>query len=132
LVQPLLNLGLGFALAVVLGAALVRFLPKGWIWNRMVLASAVGGSTQNAGVAGEHESSLASLIGQTGTAVTPLRPSGQVEIAGRRYEARLTLGAAERGERVVVIGRADFSLTVEKSQDSALPASAAMPPSAPA
>lgn len=52
-------------------------------------------------------------IGSRGTAVTPLRPSGQVEINGRRYEARLKLGQLERGEVIEVIGYRDFALLVK-------------------
>ncbi|MDI1319233.1 MAG: NfeD family protein, partial [bacterium] len=56
-----------------------------------------------------------SLIGQRGVAVTVLRPSGQVEIAGRRYEATVEIGAVDAGDAVVVRGRNDFALIVQKA-----------------
>jgi hypothetical protein len=36
-----------------------------------------------------------------------------VELAGRRYEARMAMGFAEAGAKVVVTGRAEFGLIVE-------------------
>jgi membrane-bound serine protease (ClpP class) len=113
--QPLRNLGLGLALAVALGAALARFLPKGWVWDKMVVGTAVGGAAQVAGTAPETGATIGTLIGQTGVAVTPLRPSGQVELAGRRYEAKVEVGGIDAGTTVVVRGRTDFGLIVEKA-----------------
>jgi membrane-bound serine protease (ClpP class) len=55
-----------------------------------------------------------SLIGQRGVAVTVLRPSGQVEIGGQRYEAIVEVGAVDAGDAVIVRGRTAFALLVEK------------------
>jgi len=54
-----------------------------------------------------------SLIGAKGVAVTALYPSGQVEIEGQRYEARLAVGSVERGAPVIVRARSEFGLVVE-------------------
>ncbi len=113
-VSPLQNLGLGLALAVLLGVALARFIPKGWVWDKMVVGSAIGGAAQVAGLDQEAARGLASLVGQHGVAMTVLRPSGQVEIAGRRYEATVEVGAVDAGDAVVVRGRTDFALIVER------------------
>ena len=112
---PLQNLGLGLALAVALGAALVRFLPQGWLWDKMVVGSAIGGAAQIAGVGPEAAHEVADLIGRRGQAVTVLRPSGQVEIAGRRFEATVEVGAVDAGDAVIVRGRTNFALIVEKA-----------------
>lgn len=111
---PLRNLGLGLALAVALGLALARFLPRGWIWDRMIVATAISGSAQTAGGAPEGLGRPAAVVGESGRAVTALRPSGQVEIAGQRYEATVQVGAIDAGDAVVVRGRTDFGLIVEK------------------
>ena len=108
-----------YALAVLAFLALLRFLPKGGPWGQLVLQSAVGG--EPAGVhallnGGKEELKIGALIGQTGVAATPLFPSGQVEIHGRRYEARMAMGFAETGAPVVVTGRSEFSLIVEPIQ----------------
>jgi membrane-bound serine protease (ClpP class) len=108
-VAPLQNLGLGLALAVVLALALVRFLPHGWIWGRL----AVGGAVVGAGVSPAVLEELQSLIGKEGVAATGLFPSGQVEIDGRRYEARVEVGTLPPGVAVRVVRRTDFNLIVE-------------------
>ncbi|MFZ5497369.1 MAG: NfeD family protein [Verrucomicrobiota bacterium] len=115
-VQPIRNVGLGLALAVLLGAALLRYLPKGWVWDKMIVRTAVAGAAQVAGAAPENKHEITSLVGQRGVAVTMLRPSGQVEIGGRRYEAKVEVGGIDIGETVIVSGRTDFGLIVEKAR----------------
>lgn len=114
-VQPIRNVGLGLALAVILGVALLRYMPKGWVWDKMIVRTAVAGSAQVAGAAPLAVAEVASLVGQRGVAVTMLRPSGQVEIGGRRYEAKVDVGNIDTGDAVVVRGRTDFGLVVEKA-----------------
>lgn len=116
LVRPLANVIAAFVIAVVLFVLLLRFLPSGGPWGNMVLQTAVGGEPGaprplNTGTR-ETETS-ASLIGSTGIAVTALFPSGQVEIAGRRYEAKLAMGSADAGTRVCVTDVKSFGLIVE-------------------
>lgn len=113
-VQPLRNVGLGLALSVLLGAGLVRFMPKGWAWDKMVVGTVIGGAAQVAGAAPEIEGEITSLVGQRGLTVTALRPSGQVEVSGRRYEAKVEVGGLDPGDTIVVRGRTDFGLVVEK------------------
>ena len=110
--QPLVNMGYGVLVAVVMAVVLVRFLPRGWFWNKMILEAAIDthsqGRATGAGEAG-------SLVGRHGVVVSALMPSGQVEIDGRRYEARVDVGAIEAGAPVVVLKRSDFGLIVERS-----------------
>ena len=54
------------------------------------------------------------LIGAHGVAVTELRPGGEVEIAGKRYEASVEIGDIAAGSPIVVRRRADFRLIVER------------------
>lgn len=115
-VRPLANVMAGVILAVLLFLALLKFLPKGGLWGRMVLESAVGGEPVAARAlagGGTGEPSGPALIGETGFAATALFPSGQVEIGGRRYEARLAIGHADAGVPVIVTGLAEFGLIVE-------------------
>lgn len=114
-VQPLGSLSLGLGLAVVAGAVLLRYLPKGWVWDKLVLASAVETAAQSAGLAPEAAGAVHSLVGRRAVAATALRPAGQVEIDGRRYEAKVEVGAIDAGAPVVVRGRTDFGLIVERT-----------------
>jgi membrane-bound serine protease (ClpP class) len=104
-VKPLLNVMSGIVLAVVFFFLLLRFLPQGGPWNAMVLNAAVGGEPPLP----DHDT----IIGETGIAATALFPSGQVDVGGRRFEARLDMGFADAGAKVRVTGRAEFGLTVE-------------------
>jgi membrane-bound serine protease (ClpP class) len=115
-VQPLRNVGLGMALALVLGVVLLRYLPKGWVWDKMIVRTAVAGAAQAAGTAPTALAGLDALLGRRGVAVTMLRPSGQVEIDGRRFEAKVEVGGIDTGEAVVVAGRTAFGLVVEKEK----------------
>ena len=113
LVAPLANLALGILIAIFLGAALARFMPRGWVWDRLVLNAAVAATAQP-----EVDSSHVTkdVVGSYGVAVTELRPSGEIEIAGKRYEAAVEIGDIAAGSAVVVRRRGDFGLIVEKAQ----------------
>jgi len=112
--MPLINLAVGLGMALVLAVLLARFLPKGWLWDRMVLQTSLGSAAQVSGTAPEVAANAASLVGRRGMVITPLRPGGAVEIDGRRYQAQLELGSAAAGTPVVVIGCTDFGLKVDK------------------
>lgn len=116
LVKPLVNVMIGVILAVFSFLAILRFLPQGGLWGGMVLNTAVTGKpgvVRALSGGGPGEPSAGELIGQSGLAVTALFPSGQVDIGGRRYEARLTMGFADAGSPVKVTGLSEFGLTVE-------------------
>lgn len=118
--KPFVNVGLAMVVAVVTALALGRFLPRGWFWDKMILEAAVEGDagTPAAGMAGSGGADFGApegadqLLGATGVAVSALRPMGEVEVGGRRYEARADLGALERGETVRVVGRSGRTLIV--------------------
>lgn len=112
---PLTNLALGLLIAVGLGVALARFLPRGVFWDRLVVQSTIAGAAQHGGRDIETAGPLAGLVGREGVAVTALRPGGQIEIDGRRYEARVDLGSVAAGRRIVVRGHTDFGLIVEEA-----------------
>ena len=103
-VRPLVSVISGVLLAVILFFAVLRFLPQGGLWGKMVL---------DAAVTGEPLPVRTSLVGETGFAATALFPTGQVEIGGRRYEASLAVGHADAGTPVKVTGLAEFGLAVE-------------------
>lgn len=113
---PIYSVMTGVAIAVAGFLVVLRFLPRGGLWGKMVLDAEVGGEmTGPVALAGGTGVALggSDLLGVEGVAVTPLLPTGQVEIGGRRYEARLEIGHAERGAAVRVVRRGEFVLEVE-------------------
>ena len=109
LFRPLLNLIIGLGGAILIFAFLFRFLPSGGLWGKMVLESAIAGESTLSSTA----RSAPSLIGAQGHAVTALYPSGQIEINGKRYDARLALGTLPPGTAVRVVSVGEFDLKVE-------------------
>jgi membrane-bound serine protease (ClpP class) len=109
LAAPLQQLLIAFLVGGGALALIYRFLPRGWIWNRL----AVGGAVLGAGLPAEVLAEKDALVGRVGVAVTNLFPAGQVEIDGKRYEARLEVGFADPGTAVRVLRRTDFNLVVE-------------------
>ncbi|MES2697202.1 MAG: NfeD family protein [Verrucomicrobiota bacterium] len=113
---PMANLGIGLLIAVALALALARFIPRGWVWDKLVVQSTVGGAAQIAGGGVQRTDDVARLVGREGIAASTLRPGGQVEIDGQRYEARVELGVVESGRPVVVRAYSDFGLIVEEKR----------------
>src|SRR5690606_35490880 len=112
-VDPLSSLGIGLALAVALAVAFARILPRGWVWDKLVIQSTVRGAAQIAGGGVAADTEAAALVGREGVAATGLRPGGQVEIDGWRYEARVEIGSIESGRPMIVRSYSDFGLIVE-------------------
>ncbi len=116
---PMLNVMAGVIIAVAGAAFLIRFLPRTWVWNKLVLQSAVGDPPPRprASTAADGQPTPTPPgwpdIGAEGTAATDLFPNGQIEIGGKRYEAKSRLGQVEHGTKIRVTGYQDFSLTVE-------------------
>ena len=109
LAQPIVDLVFGLSIAVSGAFLFSRFFHGSWIERKLVLAEAAGGDSQT--IRDELESRLP-RPGSTGTAITDLFPSGRVEIAGRRFEARSALGTIDKGSPIRVQEAADFSLIV--------------------
>ncbi|MDB6094679.1 MAG: serine protease [Verrucomicrobia bacterium] len=83
-------------------------LPKTRFGKKFFLHAEVHGTTQ------APASETAALTGRVATALTPLMPTGQIEIDGRRYEGLSLDGHVDKGERLTVTGSQNFSLTVTK------------------
>ncbi|MEO6753507.1 MAG: NfeD family protein [Chthoniobacteraceae bacterium] len=84
-------------------------LPKTRFGKKFFLHAHVKGASQPV-------SDTVALTGRECVALTPLVPTGTVEIDGRRYEALSLDGQADRGTRLKVTGTQNFSLTVTKIQ----------------
>lgn len=113
-VRPAINLALALLIAAGLAALLLRYLPRTWFWDRLVLNAAIGTNAQGAMSHIATAAPADPLIGREGVALTAMFPSGEVEVGGRRYQARHDLGYVPEGTAVVVTGRTDFGLVVER------------------
>lgn len=118
LTMPVLNVMLSVVVAVVTALALGRFLPRGWFWDKMVLNASVtaDAGTPPQGMGGGLHDEVLAHEGSSGVTVSALRPMGEVEVGGRRYEARADLGSLERGETVRVVGRSGRTLIVARAK----------------
>jgi membrane-bound serine protease (ClpP class) len=108
--KPAYTVSLGFLLSMALFAAALKFLPSTSLWGRFELAAEIRGSSSEALM----QERAAIAAGVEGVVVTPLRPTGTVEVAGRRFEARTEIGELDAGTRIRVVRRADFVLIVER------------------
>ncbi len=103
----LLAFAAGAVLLVVAMYIEYGLLPKTKLGKKLFLHTPEHGASLSA-------TSSAALTGKEAVALTPLKPTGQVEIEGKRYEARSLDGQAEKGARLRVVGAENFSLTVTK------------------
>ena len=108
----------GFLLAVVGAALVVRYMPQTSFGGRFILQKTVGVADPvvTAGGTASNQDVELPAPGTMGEAVTDLFPSGEVGIAGNRYQARVVVGSIHRGSTVRVTGREDFSLLVEEAE----------------
>jgi membrane-bound serine protease (ClpP class) len=82
-----------------------KLLERG-VFKRLVLQD-VQSPAAGYVIADQHQ-----LLGSKGIAKTTLRPTGKIEIAGTRYDARAESGYVEAGTEVEVVGQERFELIV--------------------
>lgn len=78
--------------------------------NSLLLRSAQEGRTTTRETIGQ-------LIGEDGTALTVLAPSGSVRVKGEIYEAVSQDGYIARGEAVSVVSQANFRIVVKRKRE---------------
>tara|TARA_B100000900_G_scaffold370271_1_gene348667 strand:- start:5385 stop:6938 length:1554 start_codon:yes stop_codon:yes gene_type:complete len=110
---PIYNLVGGILIAVVLFMAVARFLPKSVFWDRMILAGSVQGASQGLGSI----KSERPVAGAEGIAVSDLFPTGEIEIGGQRFEARVEVGSVSKGSRIRVLRSDVFGYFIEEVKE---------------
>jgi len=110
-VRPVVNLAVGLLLAIIGMLAVARFLPRSWFWDKMILDAGIAGTSQSDPLSAEKEGVA---VGAVGIAVTDRYPSGEIEIDGKRYQARLDYGSAQRGDEVEVRKVSNFELQIRR------------------
>ncbi len=115
---PLQDLGLGLLMALTGLSLIWRYLPKTSLWNKLVLAtrSAPADLVTAGGGSSLGGAEKLPAAGETGVVISDLRPTGEVEIGGRRYQAAVNLGVLSKGARVKVLGYKNFVLLVGKEE----------------
>ena len=118
--KPAVQVVQGFILAIIGATIAVRLLPKTSFWNKIVLESSVGklDPVVSAGGASSNQDTALPEPGAIGESVTDLFPSGEIEIDGKRYQARVKVGSIRRGNPVIVKGKEDFALVVEEKKET--------------
>jgi membrane-bound serine protease (ClpP class) len=89
------------------------------VFGKMVLADRSGGASGDEGALGEGANEQAQAAGvssgQTGVAITPLRPAGRVEINGQLLDVVADGGFVGAGEAVRVVRVESFRIVVERA-----------------
>jgi len=106
--------------AIGLGFALARILPKSMFWDKLILANAVGQADPlvTGGARSLDNPSQLPQIGAKGRTTSHLFPSGTVEINGSTYQAQVKLGSLKANQSIRVIGHSQFNLVVEVYEES--------------
>ncbi|MEX2401390.1 MAG: NfeD family protein [Rhodothermales bacterium] len=102
---------------VVVGGGLFYWMWTSGAWDRFVLATNLRADESDTERESEHR---AKYLGKTGTAMTPLRPTGVAEIDGERIEV-VTEGefiAAGSKVRVVAMDRRRFFVRLAVAEES--------------
>lgn len=87
-------------------------LPKTKLAKALSMQATVEGTSQPA------VADLSTVLNQQGETITPLSPSGYINVQGRRYEAFSQSGYLAKGVTVRVTGLDNFRLIVTQNQTS--------------
>ncbi len=119
LIEAATSLSLAVLIGTVASALLWRLLPNFGLFDRFVLQNRELATTDGMNLSLDGSIGVVwPEAGATGVVLRPLRPSGEVEIDGKRYEARVETGVVGAGERIVVVRRLQFGLEVCREGES--------------
>jgi membrane-bound ClpP family serine protease len=92
----------------------VKLLPKTPIGKRLFLSEAPDGTGQATPEADTYDE----MIGKTGTASTPLRPTGMVRVDDKRLPARAETVMIEKDTPVIVTDADSMNVIVRKIENN--------------
>ena len=87
---PIWELLQSLGIAFVLGIVISMILPKTPLWQSLVLSTTLQDTLLEKGD---------QLVGKKGITISELFPMGQIEIDGKRYDARSKIGKISKGEK---------------------------------
>lgn len=111
---PLQQLVIAISTLFIVGVLAYKFLPSSWIKNKIVLQTTVGDMDEDLAKGARSRDAKLPDVGSSGVALTEFRPSGIIQINGKRYEASSGNEAVAKGDEVEVVGYGDFDLIVRK------------------
>lgn len=91
------------------GYLLIRYLPTTAVYNKFALTTSVGAGSQIPDCVEE----TSGLVGATGVASTPLRPSGAAVIDGKRLDVITTGDLIDPGSQIRVVSVQGSKVTVK-------------------
>ena len=101
---PIWELLQSLGIAFVLGIVISMILPKTPLWQSLVLSTTLQDTLLKKGD---------QLVGKKGITISELFPMGQIEIDGKRYDARSKIGKISKGEKVQIVRSSEFEVVVE-------------------
>lgn len=97
-------------LSIALVYSLSQYLPNNSRFNRLILATSMG-----PGSAMDLEGETLSLVGQIGTALSPLRPSGTIKVGDQRIDVVSDGDFIDRGEAVKIVSAVGNRVVVSRN-----------------
>jgi membrane-bound ClpP family serine protease len=102
----------GLTLVGVMLYAELIWLPRTKVGRTLIVGATIEGQSHPPLAQADE------VVGKPATALTPLSPSGLVDVGGKRYEAYCRSGHADRGSSLTVVGLDSFRLVVSENKNS--------------
>jgi membrane-bound serine protease (ClpP class) len=111
--QAFISLGIALLVAVVIVAVAAKYFGRRGLWNRFILRDEQ--KTEDGYVS---VPSRSALIGRTGRALTPLRPSGTAQFGDERVDVVTQGEYISPGTAVTVIQAEGARIVVRKAENN--------------
>jgi len=110
--QAALNLSIAFVLALVVVFIFIRIFKHRGVWNRFILRDKL--TTEQGYTSSKARTDL---LGKSGVAVTPLRPSGMISVEGERIDVVTTGEFIALNKQVVVVQVEGSRIVVKEASE---------------
>ena len=107
--QAIISLFISLILTMIAGILLIKFGPRNKLFNRITLSTSL--NKENGFVTSEN---FKNYIGKIGITLTPLRPSGSVEVEGKKLDVVSENMYIEKDQRIKIIKVEGNRIIVQK------------------